>query len=106
VIGKTITFFFKKRKIMKNILYISIIALCIVALSRNLIAGYESTMREDSAARSEHVDEAYLTSRKEERARMESVNDAFLTENQEEIERMNPDNDARYTSAEERAERS
>jgi len=91
---------------MKNKVYISVIALCIITLSLNLAAGYESTTREDSSARSAYVDEAYLTSRQEERARMESVDDAFLTKNQEEVERMNPDNDARTTWAAEQAERS
>ncbi len=91
---------------MKNKLSISIIVLCIITLQPDLAAGYESTTREDSSARSAYVDEAYLTSRQEERARMESVDDAFLTENQEEIERMNRDNDARTTSAAEQSERS
>jgi hypothetical protein len=105
MIEKTITFIFKKGRTMKNKLCISIITLCIITLSRNSIAGYESTTKQERLERSSRVDDAYLTSRQEDRERLENVDDAFLTENQEEIERMNRVNDAYTTSAEERAER-
>jgi hypothetical protein len=91
---------------MKNKICFLIISLCIILSSRNIVAGYESTTKEEVLEHLGGINDAYLTERQEERARMEIVDDAFLTENQEEIERMQNVNDAATTWAEEQVERS
>lgn len=78
-------------------------------LSTNLVAGYESTEKEETVARTSSAssDDAYLTTRAEQIEALENVDDAKITEMREELDRRGTSLDeAGLTSAAERAAQS